>query len=159
MSRSPPNVRVFLADDEPLIRHRVVEVLAARGVSVVGQAETQPEAVYGSVPRKLRASSFPTAGRCQEVSSRESQRNCSGRSKPNPGRPAHRPRAGATWPPASCRDFIQSEPVRPSAEGQTNCAAGQKNQLNQASVTFVNNYCPRVLWTGGFALTSQEPVR
>jgi DNA-binding NarL/FixJ family response regulator len=47
MPRSNIPVRVFLADDSALIRGRVADLLAARGMAVVGEAETPQSSIDG----------------------------------------------------------------------------------------------------------------
>jgi len=41
------SARVFIVDDSPLIRERLIELLAFDGVTVVGEAETPGEAIAG----------------------------------------------------------------------------------------------------------------
>jgi DNA-binding NarL/FixJ family response regulator len=47
MPRSNIPVRVFLADDSALIRGRVADLLAARGMAIVGEAETPQLSIDG----------------------------------------------------------------------------------------------------------------
>jgi DNA-binding NarL/FixJ family response regulator len=47
MPRSDIPVRVFLADDSALIRGRVADLLGARGMAIVGQAETPQSSIDG----------------------------------------------------------------------------------------------------------------
>lgn len=47
MPQSESPVKVFLADDSALIRERVAAMLAARAMSIVGQAETPKASIDG----------------------------------------------------------------------------------------------------------------
>jgi DNA-binding NarL/FixJ family response regulator len=47
MARSDIPVRVFLADDSALIRGRVADLLGARGMAIVGEAETPQSSIDG----------------------------------------------------------------------------------------------------------------
>jgi DNA-binding NarL/FixJ family response regulator len=46
-AQSPAPVKVFLADDSSMIRERVVDLLSAKDVSVVGQAQALQGAIDG----------------------------------------------------------------------------------------------------------------
>jgi DNA-binding NarL/FixJ family response regulator len=47
MVRSDTPVKVFLADDSPLVRGRVAAMLGDVGMNVVGQAETPQSSIHG----------------------------------------------------------------------------------------------------------------